>query len=152
MNNKLTLGALAAVLVISSACGSSNTNANKSAASPSPTAAASPKPSTAASPAAASEGAAKGFALINQTGADIHALYITPSDSKDWQEDILGVDTLPAGEKADITFNRGEKAAKWDIRIEDSEGAYIEWEDLDLLTAKKVTLHLKNGKATAETE
>jgi hypothetical protein len=150
MKNKSLLGALAAVLAITAACGSSNTNANKSAASPSPSAAASPKPSTASSPAASAE--AKGFSLVNNTGVEIHSLYISPSDSKDWQEDILGRDTLADGETTAIKFERNEKTPKWDMRIEDSDGNFIEWEDLDLLALKKVTLHYKNGKATAETE
>lgn len=151
MKNKFLLGALATVFIISAACGSSTNTNNKPAASPSPSPAASPKPSAASSTAAPSEGA-KGFTLVNMTGAEIHALYITPSDSKDWQDDILGVDTLADGAKADITFTRGEKVPSWDLRIEDAEGAYIEWADLKLSEAKKVTLHLKNGKATAETE
>ena len=122
MNKKLLLGALVSALLVTSACSApSNTNANKAAASPSPSAAASPKPSAAASPAAPTEGA-KSFLLVNSTGVDIHALYITPSTSKDWQDDILGRDTLPDGERTEIKFERGEKAPLWDMRIEDSEG------------------------------
>jgi hypothetical protein len=153
MNNKFLLGVLIATLFATAACTATvNTNANKPAASPTPTAAASPKPSSAASPAAATEGAGKGFALVNRTGVEIHSLYITPSESKDWQEDILGRDTLPDGETTDITFSRSEKSALWDMRIEDSTGNSIEWDQLKLLELKKVTLYYKNGKATAEYE
>jgi hypothetical protein len=153
MNNKFLLGVLIAALFATAACTATvNTNANKPAASPTPTAAASPKPSSAASPAAATEGAGKGFALTNKTGVEIHSLYITPSESKDWQEDILGRDTLADGETTDITFSRSEKSALWDMRIEDSTGNSIEWDQLKLLELKKVTLYYKNGKATAEYE
>ena len=157
MNKKLPLGALVAVLIVTAACTASvNTNTNKAAASPSPTAAASPKPSTAASPGTSSSTAptegAKGFLLVNNTGVEIHSLYITPSDSKDWQDDILGRDTLPDGERTEITFNRGEKAPKWDMRIEDAGGNFIEWDDLNLLALKRITLLYKDGKATADTE
>ncbi len=152
MTNKSLLGVAATLLALTAGCSSaSNSNTNKPAASPSATPAASPKPSTAASPAAANQGA-KGFALVNNTGVEIHSLYITPSDSKDWQDDILGRDTMPSGTTENITFNRSETAAMWDMRIEDADGNFIEWEDLNLLAAKKVTLHYKNGKATAETE
>ena len=154
MKNKFALGGILAVLVLTLACGSStntNTNANKTAASPSPSAAATPKPTAASSPATSTEGS-KGFSLVNMTGVEIHSLYITPSNSKDWQDDILGRDTLPEGEKTDITFTRPEKGALWDMRIEDSAGNSIEWTDLNLLELKKVTLYYKNGKATAETE
>lgn len=92
------------------------------------------------------------FILANRTGVEIHALYITPRDSDDWGEDILGVDTLPSGENLEITFSRKEKAKYWDLRVEDEDGAYIEWEDLNLLEISKVTLYYKNGKATAIVE
>ncbi len=149
MKNKLMIGAVGAVLGLTMACSSStNTNANKPAATPAPsTAAASPKPS-----AAPTEGAAKGFTLVNSTGVEIHALYITPSDAKDWQEDILGKDTLPDSDRTEITFSRGEKAPLWDLRIEDAQGNFIEWDDLNLLGLKRVTLLYKNGTPTAETE
>ena len=152
MNNKLLLGALVTALFVTAACSApSNTNANKAAASPSPSAAASPKPSAAASPAAPTE-AAKSFLLVNSTGVDIHALYVTPSTSKDWESDILGRDTLPDGERTEIKFERGEKAPLWDMRVEDAQGNFIEWTDLNLLELKRVTLLYKNGKPTAETE
>jgi len=152
MNKKLLLGALVAALFVSAACTASvNTNANKAAASPSPSAAASPKPSAAASPAAPTEGA-KSFLLVNSTGVDIHALYVTPSTSKDWESDILGRDTLPDGERTEIKFERGEKAPLWDMRVEDAQGNFIKWTDLNLLELKRVTLLYKNGKPTAETE
>lgn len=151
MNNKFSLGALAAVLVMTAACSKTTNTNNTNAASPSPSAAASPKPSAATSPAASTE-TGKGFTLVNSTGVDIHALYIAPSDSKDWQDDVLGRDTLPDGERTEITFTRGEKAATWDMRIENDKGGYVEWHDLKLLELKRVTLFYKNGEPTADIE
>src|SRR5205807_10330025 len=92
------------------------------------------------------------FTLVNQTGVEIHKVFISPHDSNDWEEDILGRDTLPNGESVDIKFHRNEKAANWDLRVEDSQGHALEWENLNLLEISKVTLHYKDGKATAETE
>ncbi len=98
------------------------------------------------------EGAKQDFTLVNETGVEIHKVYISPHDSNDWEEDILGKDTLPSGQSVDIKFHRNEKAAMWDLRVEDSKGTPIEWENLNLLEISKVTLHYKDGKATAETE
>ena len=70
----------------------------------------------------------------------------------DWEEDILGRDTLPEGETVDIKFTRGETAENWDLRIEDSKGNAIEWENLNLLKISKATLFYENGKARAEVE
>ena len=90
------------------------------------------------------------FILHNKTGVSIDKLYIAPHSSNDWQEDILGQDTLANGESLKIRFGRSEKAAHWDIRIEDKEGHSVEWESLNLLEISSVTLYIKDGKAWAE--
>ena len=92
------------------------------------------------------------FTLVNKTGVEIHALYVSPADKNDWGEDILGQDTLPAGESTDIEFDAEEEAAKWDVRVQDKEGNAIEWSDLDLTEIAKVTLFYEGGKATAKVE
>ena len=93
--------------------------------------------------------AAQDFMLVNKTGVEINALYVTPHNADDWGEDILGVGTLAADDSVDISFSRKEKAKLWDLRVEDADGEFIEWESLNLLTISKVTLYYKNGKATA---
>lgn len=95
---------------------------------------------------------AQDFTLVNKTGVEIHALYVTPHNADEWGEDILGRDTLASGEILDISFSRNEKAEYWDLRIEDEDGEFIEWEKLDLLEISKVTLYYQNGKATATVE
>ena len=92
------------------------------------------------------------FTLVNKTGVEIHALYVSPADKGEWGEDILGQDTLPAGASTDIEFDPEEEAEKWDLRVEDKEGNSIEWSDLDLTEISKVTLHYADGKATAKVE
>jgi len=90
------------------------------------------------------------FTLHNNTGVEIHKLHISPHDVNDWEEDILGKDTLPDGESVEIHFSRKETAKLWDLKIEDKEGNSIEWENLNLLEISEITLHYKDGKATAE--
>ena len=97
----------------------------------------------------AGTGADQDFKVNNQTGVEIYALYVSPSDSDDWENDVLGKDTLPNGESLDIEFDRAEKAALWDLRIEDKEGKYIVWENLNLMEISDLTLNYKDGKATA---
>jgi len=144
---------LCVALLITTACSSSTTsNANKPAASGSPATAAAPASTPNAPASTANQGAAQDFTLVNKTGVEIHAVYISPHDGDDWEEDILGRDTLPAGESVDIKFHRTETAENWDLRIEDSKGNAIEWENLNLLKISKATLHYENGKATAEVE
>lgn len=89
------------------------------------------------------------FLLVNKTGVEIYALYVTPHSANEWGDDILGIDTLPTDDEVHITFSRKEKAKYWDIRIEDEDGNSIEWESLNLLEISKVTLYYKNRKPTA---
>lgn len=90
------------------------------------------------------------FTLVNKTGVEIDKVFVSPHSSNDWEEDILGQDTLADGASVDIKFHRTEKAAMWDLRIEDKGGNSIEWENLNLLEIEEVTLHFANGKGTAE--
>ena len=90
------------------------------------------------------------FTLHNQTGVEIHSLYVSPHSADDWEEDILGRDTLPSGESVDITFSPKEKAAMWDLKVTDKEGNSIVWENLNLLEISEVTLHYKDGRAWAD--
>lgn len=92
------------------------------------------------------------FTVVNMTGVEIHELYVSPHSADDWEEDILGRDTLPSGESVEISFSPKEKAKMWDLRIVDGKGNAIEWENLNLLEISKVTLHYKNGKAWADVE
>ena len=90
------------------------------------------------------------FVLHNETGVEIHELYVSPTTAEDWEEDVLGVDTLPDGESVKITFEDREKRSKWDLKVVDSKGNSIEWEALNLLEIADVTLHYKDGKAWAD--
>lgn len=96
--------------------------------------------------------AAQDFTVVNKTGIEIFALYVTPHDSDDWGDDILGADTLPANQELDIIFDRKEKSTFWDIRIEDKDGNFIEWDRFNLRKISKITLFYKNRKPTAVVE
>ena len=89
------------------------------------------------------------FILINSTGVEIYALYVTPHNANDWGDDILGADTLFNGEDLLIYFPRKTKSTYWDLRIEDEDGAYLEWHKLNLLKISSVELLYKKGKTTA---
>ncbi len=145
MNNKALICGLTATLLVSGACSSANTTSNTTPAAVAATPATAPSAPTV--PVAAQD-----FTLVNSTGVEIDKVFISPHDSDDWEEDILGQDTLPDGENVDIKFNRTETAPLWDLRVEDSKGNSIEWENLDLLKIARLTLTYKDGKATANAE
>ena len=155
-------GALLLTAACSAPTASNNTaaNANANAGNRNAATAANTAASPAASPAAnanaananTAASAAQDFTLVNETGVEIDKVYVSPHDADDWEEDILGKDTLPTGQSVEIKFNRDETAAQWDLRIEDKQGNAIEWENLNLLKLSKVTLHYKDGKGTADVE
>jgi hypothetical protein len=92
------------------------------------------------------------FTVVNNTGVEIHNLHVSPADKDEWGDDILGKDTLADGQSVDIKFHPKEEAEKWDLRVADKDGNAIEWSDLNLLKISKLTLHYKDGKATADAE
>ena len=90
------------------------------------------------------------FELHNATGVEIHELYVSPTTTDEWEEDVLGVDTLPDGESVKVTFDDREKNSKWDLKVVDGKGNSIEWRELNLIEISEVTLHYKDGKAWAD--
>jgi hypothetical protein len=172
MKNKLTLsGLIAALLPAAAACSSpaptnanstttttttTNTTANRAATPPAANTSSNTAANSNASSASDSSTAqgAQDFTLVNKTGVEIDKVFISPHDVNDWEEDILGQDTLPDGSSVDIKFHRNEKAAMWDLRIEDKAGTGIEWENLNLLEINKLTLlyDKETHKATAQPE
>jgi hypothetical protein len=90
------------------------------------------------------------FTLVNHTGVEIHKFYTSPHSSDDWEEDVLGEDTLADGESFEVSFPKRAKSAHWDIRVEDGKGNAITFTDINLKETSEVVLHYKDGKAWAD--
>jgi hypothetical protein len=90
------------------------------------------------------------FILHNKTGADIHAIHISPSDKNDWEENILKENVLADGESIHIQFGPHETSELWDLKVGDAEGTGLVWENLDLTKIHELTLKIVDGKAIAE--
>jgi hypothetical protein len=91
------------------------------------------------------------FTLINQTGVDIYSLYISESSNDDWEEDVLGEDTLPDGDRVDISFS-GRSACLWDMMVTDDEDGNVTWEGIDLCKSSVVVLRCDDDECWAEYE
>jgi hypothetical protein len=92
------------------------------------------------------------FELHNKTGVEINEVYVSPHSSDNWEEDVLGKDTLAPDDSVEIKFSPKEDADYWDIKVTDGQGGSITWENLKLTEITDVFLYYKNGKATAETK
>ena len=93
------------------------------------------------------------FTLVNQTGRSFEGLYITASDNKDWDANLLiNGEVLAAGAKIQVRFKRDAKSEFWDFNLVDDEGLSVTFNKIDLAGVDTVTLKDVNGTITAEIE
>lgn len=89
------------------------------------------------------------FELLNRTPYVVTHIFVSPSNSDTWGEDIMGKDVLGVGESVEIEFSRSERECRWDLKIVDEDEDEIVWTGLDLCTASHITLMYENGVPTA---
>ena len=93
------------------------------------------------------------FTLVNQTARSFEGLYITASDNKDWDANLLlDGKVLAAGEKIQVRFKNDAKSETWDLNLVDDEGLSVTFDKVKLAGVDTVTLKDVNGKITAEIE
>lgn len=81
------------------------------------------------------------FRLYNRTGVDIYAVYISPTGEESWEENVMDGDVLLDEADILIAFPNAADAQYWDIRVEDDEGNFLYWEEIDLFSAYAVILN-----------
>ncbi|BAZ17339.1 hypothetical protein NIES4071_92170 [Calothrix sp. NIES-4071] len=69
----------------------------------------------------------RNFTVVNKTGYSITRLFVSKSNTQDWEEDILGRHVLDSGEATDVSFS-GFSAGEchFDIRAEFDDGEVAE--------------------------
>ena len=93
------------------------------------------------------------FTLVNQTGRSFEGLYITASDNKDWDANILlDGKVLSAGGSIQVRFKNDTKSETWDFNLVDDEGLSVTFEKVKLAGVDTVTVKDVNGQITAEIE
>lgn len=93
------------------------------------------------------------FTLVNKTGYDISEVYVSASKADDWEEDVMGRDVLSDGESVDISFSRGDKSCKWDLKVVYADDdSTAEWQGFDLCKVSKITIlyNRSTGKTSAQ--
>ena len=92
------------------------------------------------------------FELHNDTGVKIHKVFISPTTTDKWEENVLGEDgfELAPDTSVKIEFDENEEADEWDLKVEDDAGTSLEWKGLKLKEITDITLHFANGEGTAE--
>ncbi|MES2885235.1 MAG: hypothetical protein V4709_10550 [Pseudomonadota bacterium] len=82
------------------------------------------------------------FTLINKTGYEISEVYVAPSKSDEWEEDVLGQDVLVDGDRVDITFSRKTKSCFWDMKVVYTiDNTTAEWDRFNLCEVSKIKIY-----------
>lgn len=85
--------------------------------------------------------------VANGTGFTIHQLGLVDSNSDGEAQDLLGNDTLAAGEGLRINISGDPNG--WELIAVDGEGGQVNWQNLNLTGVSKITLHA-DGTAILE--
>lgn len=80
------------------------------------------------------------FDLINSSSADLQELYVSPTGSDTWGDDILGVDVLASGEQGAVTIADGQETCAYDLRFVMDNDVTIEG-TADLCETNEFTLN-----------
>lgn len=97
--------------------------------------------------------AKQNFVLYNRTGFEVKEVYVSPSRSNDWEEDVLGQDILDDGDNVKIRFNRKTRTCKYDLKVVYAiDGSDAVWTDINLCEISKITIYYnkKNDSTTAD--
>ncbi|MBV9858848.1 MAG: argininosuccinate lyase [Alphaproteobacteria bacterium] len=89
------------------------------------------------------------FTLVNKTGYELKEVYVSPNNTSDWQEDVLGQDTLGDGERVNIHFKRAEKTCRWDLKVvyTDDDSSAV-WGNIDLCSVERITIRYNRKSDT----
>ncbi|MFZ2006262.1 MAG: argininosuccinate lyase [Stellaceae bacterium] len=82
------------------------------------------------------------FKLVNSTGYELKALFVSPSKADDWGDDVLGQDVLSDSQVVNVHFSPKVRTCKWDLKVTYSDDdSNAVWNDIDLCTVEKITIH-----------
>ena len=91
------------------------------------------------------------FVLVNRTGYELSHVYVAPNRSNDWENDVLGQDTLEDGQGGNIRFNRSATTCLWDLKVVYSvDNSNAVWSNIDLCNIERITIRYnKNSDTTS---
>lgn len=79
------------------------------------------------------------FVLVNKTGYEVMQVFVSPTSVADWEEDVLGDDTLANNARVRINFARDTDSCRYDIKLVDEDGDEAVWTDINLCEVSTVT-------------
>ena len=70
--------------------------------------------------------------ILNDTRTEMREFYASRSTTNDWEEDILGRNTLPAGQSVVINIDDGTGACIFDFKAVFADGDVLVREDINV--------------------
>lgn len=80
------------------------------------------------------------FDLVNRTGKVINYVYVSEVSKSEWEEDVLGQDTLANNAKVKITFGDNATECYWDVRAVDASGGKYTFYKQNLCTLSEIVV------------
>lgn len=90
------------------------------------------------------------FSVVNRTGYELSHIYVAPTKSDDWGNDIMGPNTVPNGATVNVHFEAGTKTCRWDLKVtysDDDSSAY--WRNINLCEVERITIRYNRQTDTS---
>lgn len=88
------------------------------------------------------------FSLVNRTGYQINEVYVGPSSSPNWGNDVLGSQVLGTGRQVQVRFPRSSSECAYDLKVVYSDGDTTEWRRINLCQISTITLTWNQARRT----
>lgn len=87
------------------------------------------------------KGATQNFSMVNNTGMVLVDVFIAPSESDDWGDDVIPSDVVENGQTFDFTFTGvSPDQCMWDILFTGEDGVEYYMRKVDLCNTSTITL------------
>ena len=90
-----------------------------------------------ASPASAAEEVLK---INNRTGYTISEIYIAPATSDNWEEDVMGDQTLETGTSVNVDMSESVDTCRWDLKAVYDDKTSAIWKNVNLCKISSISL------------
>ena len=102
-------------------------------------------------PQAAEAAGRQNFTLINNTGYTIKEVYVSETSTDNWEEDVLGQDTLDDDASVLIRFGHHAGGCFWDLKVVYDDDTDAHWDNFNLCTITQISIsyNAKTGKTWA---
>ena len=81
------------------------------------------------------------FVIVNRTGKDIKAIYLSPNDANKWKRYYAPYgEIIENGDSADIDFDGDSRVRFWDLRCTFTNGRSETYDSVEIFDGVRITL------------